>query len=438
MTQKFISSAGELPPTTDVIIIGGGPSGAAALWAIERYAPGTKTLLLERSDRLGAGSSTASLENYRTCWPALPMARQMQRSVEVFHNADEYLGEGAAQSLSLKERGYLFCAFNEKQAAGYRADVARLHAIGLSHIEYLDAAAVADRFGWVGENVIGAKYDPVAGWLDSNALVYRYVASTSAAQIMLGAQDVQIVVAGGKVTGVRVNGTFVAAPKVILAAGAWSRAIGRTAGIELPIIMRPRQSFTTGWRHTAFPEDAPMLISNAPHVRPEARDGAIFGWEYNWKNKYVDPKYGSNEAHDAIFDPVPKLNDLKDPRFPSVVLMLLAKQFGHADGEGFADGRYLRGISHNIGYYVYRDETTAYRDENGTQRPYDSERAIIDTHPEVDGLVLSVAHVGHGIMTSPASGEIAASKVLGLPLPDAAFSGFGLDANWVEYDESVL
>ena len=42
----------------------------------------------------------------------------MQRSIEVFHNADEYLGEGAAQSLAVKQRGYLFCAFNEAQAAG--------------------------------------------------------------------------------------------------------------------------------------------------------------------------------------------------------------------------------------------------------------------------------------------------------------------------------
>lgn len=437
-TQKYISSVDGLPHTADVIVIGGGPAGTAALWAIERFAPGTKTLLLERSDRLGAGSTTASLENFRTCWPALPLAKQMQRSMEVFHNADEYLGEGTAQSIAIKERGYLFCAFNEKQAAGYRADVERLHAIGLSHIEYLDAGEVAARFGWVGEKVIGAKYDPVAGWLDSNALVYRYAASTNSAQIMLGAQDVQIVVEGSKVTGVSVGGTVVSAPKVVIAAGAASRVIGRTAGLELPIIIRPRQSFTTGWRHTAFPEDAPMLISAAPHVRPEARDGAIFGWEYHWKNKYVDPKYGSNAAHDAIFDPVPKINELKDPRFPSVALMLLAKQFGHGDGEGFGDSRYLRGISHNIGYYAYRDETTAYHDEGGTRRPYDSERAIIDAHPEVGGLFLSVAHVGHGIMTSPASGEILASKVLGLPLPDPVFSQFGLEANWVEYDESVL
>jgi glycine/D-amino acid oxidase-like deaminating enzyme len=438
MTQKFISSAADLPPSADVIVIGGGPAGTAALWAIERMAPGTKTLLLERSDRLGAGSTTASLENFRTCWPALPLAKQMQRSMEVFHNADEYLGEGAAQSIAAKEHGYLFCAFNEKQAAGYRADVERLHAIGLKHIEYLDAGEVAARFGWVGDKVIGAKYDPVAGWLDSNALIYRYAASTKAAQIVLGAQDIQIQVDGGKVTGVRFAWGAVSAPKVVIAAGAFSRAIGRTAGVEIPIIIRPRQSFTTGWRHAEFPEDAPMLISAAPHVRPEARDGAIFGWEYNWKNKYVDPKYGSNKAHDAIFEPVPKINDLKDPRFPSVALMLLAEQFGHQDGEGFGDSHYLRGISHNIGYYVYRDETTAYHEDGGTRRPYDSERAIIDEHPEVSGLFLSVAHVGHGIMTSPASGEILASKVLGLPLPDPAFSQFGLDANWVEYDESVL
>jgi hypothetical protein len=211
--------------------------------------------------------------------------------------------------------------------------------------------------------------------------------------------------------------------------------------VELPIILRPRQSFTTGWRHAAFPEDAPMIIGAAPsaHVRPEAREGAILGWEYNWNRKHADAEYGTNPAHDAIIDPVDRIEQLKDPRFPSMVLMMLARQFGHQDGEGFADNRYLRGISHNIGYYVFRDETAAYRTEaDGTKRPYDSERAIIDSHPDVEGLFMSVAHVGHGIMTSPAAGEILASKVLGLPLPDPVFREFGLDANWVEYDEGVL
>src|SRR5215470_13091322 len=111
--QRFLTNptSEELPRTADVVIIGGGPAGTAALWAIERFAPGTKTVLIEQNERLGAGSSTAALECYRTCWPTECIAQQMQRSIDVLHHADEYLGEGAAQSIHLKEQGYLFCAF---------------------------------------------------------------------------------------------------------------------------------------------------------------------------------------------------------------------------------------------------------------------------------------------------------------------------------------
>lgn len=439
--QKFITNPGDMPRTADVIVIGGGPAGTAALWALERLSPGTRTVLIEQSDRLGAGSSLASLENFRTCWPALCLAKQMQRSIHIFHHADEYLGEGAAQSIAVKQRGYLFCAFNERQADLFKADVKRLHEIGLTHIEYLNVDEVAYRFGWVGERVIAAKYDPMAGWLDSNALIYRYAQSARSAQIALGIRETQILVERGRVAGVTTPNGRIAAPKVVIAAGAGSRAVGRTAGVELPIVLRPRQSFTTGWRHSPFPEDAPMIIGAAPfpHVRPEARDGAIFGWEYGWRSKHIGAQCGSNAARDAILDPIYPVEQLKDPRFPSITLALLARQFGHAAGMGFADPRYLRGISHNIGYYVYRDESAAYRtDADGAQRPYDSERAIIDACPHVEGLFLSVAHVGHGIMSSPAAGEILASKVLGQPLPDPVFAEFGLAVPWVEYDEGVL
>ncbi|MEP7291504.1 MAG: FAD-binding oxidoreductase [Chloroflexota bacterium] len=441
--QKFFSNPGidEIPTSADIIVIGGGPAGTAALWAIERLALGTKTVLIEKSDRLGAGSSLASLECYRTCWPAPPLAKQMQRSIEVFHHADEVLSEGAAQSLAVKERGYLFCAFNPAQAAGLAADVRRLHEIGLSHIEYLDAEEVRHRFGWLGEKVIAAKYDPIAGWLDSNALIYKFVQNAPSAKILLGVPDVSICVEGGRVTGVTTPNGSISAPNVVIAAGANSRKVGRTAGIELPIVLRPRQSFTTGWRHPAIPEHAPMIIGAAPypHLHPEAQSGAIFGYEYTWHNKAAGEAYGTNQAHDAIIDPLYPAAQLKDPRFPSLALTLLARQFGHKDGEGFADTRYLRGISHNIGYYVYRDETTAYRtDPDGSRHPYDSERAIIDAYPGIDGLFLSVAHVGHGIMSSPAAGEILARKVLGLPLAEPEFAEFGFDAAWAEYDEGVL
>lgn len=440
-TRQFLSnpSPDDLPRTADVIVIGGGPAGTAILWALHRAAPHLKTILIEATDRIGAGSSLASLENYRTCWPAVCLARQVGRSIDIFHDADEYLGEGAADSLHLREQGYLFVAFTPSYADAMRQDVAHLHDIGITHVEYLDYDEVHYRFPWLDKSVIAAKFDPIAGWLDSNALIHRYVRSAPSAKVLLDIPNTEIRIKNGAVAGVATIHGDIDAPNVVIAAGAGSILVGRTAGVELPIVMRPRQSFTTPWRHATFPSDAPMLIAPppCPHVRPEAGTGAIFGFEYHWNSKHIAQNGMSVQDH--LIDPIFPTHQLKDPRFPSITLALLARFFRHADGEGFAHSRYLQGISHNIGYYVSRGPDAACQlDENGDSEPYESERAILDAVPDIDGLFVSIAHVGHGIMSSPAAGEIIAAKILGEPLGDPTFTDFGFDAKWVEYDNNAL
>jgi glycine/D-amino acid oxidase-like deaminating enzyme len=433
-TPRFMTATDSpFPATADVVIIGGGPAGCAAAWAIERAAPGTRIVVLEQSNQLAAGSSLASLENFRTCWAAPCLHRMMQRSIEVFHHADTYFGEGT--HLGLKQQGYLFVAFTAQQAEQLRTDVEHLHRYGLTHVAYLDAAAVQAAYGWLGNKVIAAKYDPIAGWLDSNALVYAFANATQSTTFVLDVRDVSILMDGDRVSGVRTASGNIAAPNVVIAAGANARAIGRTVGIELPIVVRPRQSFTTGWRHDGFREDAPCVISAAPfpHVRPEAQSGAIFGYEYQWNTRQLADTLGEQRRSDALIDPLWPVEQMKDPRFPSLTLHLLAQQFGHAPGTGFADPRYLRGIYHRAGYYVYRDNAyTTLAD--GSYYRYDSQRAIIDQYPGIDGLFLSIAHVGHGIMSAPAAGEILASKLLGQPLPHPTFADFGLHVPYVEHD----
>ncbi len=437
----YAGGAGALPETADVVIVGGGLAGASALWALGKLAPELRVVLLERRGQLASGSSIASLENFRACWMTPCIASQMRYSLDVFHHADAHIGAGAHAAIHPKQRGYLFCAFTEAQAATFRAEVAHMHGLGLTQLAYLDAAAVGAHFGWVGERVLAAKYDPQAGWLDSNALVNAYAKSAPNAHVVLNAGEVALHVEGGRVRGVRTPYGAVAAGAVLLAAGAWSGEVARTAGLELPIVIRPRQSVTTAWRHADFPADAPMLINayDGTHIRPEAQNGAIMGWEYRWHSKHAPAELGTNAARDALLRPLDPPDRFKDPRFGHLTLHRLARAFGHRDGEGFADGRYLRGAWHNVGYYVYRSAAAAYRTlPDGTRQPYDSERALIDAHPDVRGLYLSLAHGGHGIMTSPAAGQIAAHHVLGRALPDPLWADFGYHVAWVAHDEAVL
>lgn len=427
----------DVPSTADVVIIGGGPAGAAALWALHELDPTLEVVLIERTDQLASGSSTASLENFRTCWPTACIAHQCAESIAVYLDADRCIGEGASQLVQPKVRGYLFCGFTPKQAEQLEADVAHLHAAGMPHIEFLNEATLRRRFPWLDASVIAAKYDPQAGWLDSYGLVNAYVRAVEKAVVLLGVEGATICHTDGQVSGVQWRTGHIQTARVILANGAGAVETARASGLSLPVVLRPRQSFTSDFRHKQFPPDAPMLISAAPypHVRPEAGSSAIFGWEYQW----CSPERDSSQAlTDYLTQPYLNLNELKDPRFPSITLALLARHFGHTT-HGFADSRYLRGVRHNIGYYVYRDATAAYTvAADGSHAPYTSERAILDQHPEVRGLFLSVAHSGHGIMTSAAAGRIVARHALGIALHDPLYEQFRISVHWVEHDENAL
>src|SRR5258706_1664169 len=434
MSERFLHNPdiNETPKSADVVIIGGGMAGPAASWALNREMPGIKTVLIEKASQLATGASASSIENFRSCWPTPCLIAQMSRSMEIFTHADEYLGEGAAKALNVRQRGYLYTGVNLEQAATLKSEVEDLQKKGLTHVEYLNEEEINHRFPYLGEHVVAAKFDPTAGWLESNSLAYLFARAGKDAKFLTGIDNTSIIVEKDKVVGVMTNNGLIKTEKVVIAAGPGSRQVGRTAGIELPIIMRPRHSFTTAYRHPSIPEDAPFIIGNEPfaYMRPE-KTGSIFGWEYEWVNK-VDPENG---AVGYLTEPLPKYK-VKDPIVPGMVLDALNGLFGDI----FSEDKYLRGggVDLRVDYYVSRSPENSYKDENSVRIPIDSQRAIVDKYPGLEGLYLSISHVGHGVMASAASGEIVAAHVLGQDQRNPLFYDFGINVHWVPEDGGSL
>ncbi|MFN8471537.1 MAG: FAD-binding oxidoreductase [Anaerolineae bacterium] len=412
--------------TADVVIIGGGQAGPATAWAIEREDPTLRIVVLEANAQIAGGASTASLEQFRTCWTPQAIAEQVRWSLQLFLDPDEYLGEGAAQGLNVRRRGYLWLAMDEDEARAQRENMALLHSWGLHHACALSGDDVRREYGWLPERVVGAKFDPMAGWLNSDFLANRFARATRNTRFLLETSAQTVLAENGRVTGVLTTRGAVHAPIVILAAGPGSRSLAKTAGIDLPLVCIPRQSFLTPFRDPSIPAHAPVVISRYPyaHFRPDG-EGLLFAWSYHWS------RHPANETFPGYVDTIPPVNTLKDVRFPESTLYLLAKQFGHRDGRGFSDPRYLsRRIAHQIGYYVYRQPTV-----DDTGHVIHTERAIIDRCSGLDGLILSVAHAGHGIMTAPAAAHIAASLALGKTPRIPLWQDFALSASRVPYEE---
>ncbi|MCW5853974.1 MAG: FAD-binding oxidoreductase [Anaerolineae bacterium] len=420
---------------SDVIIIGGGQAGPAVAWALERADPTVSITLVEDHDQLAAGASTASMENFRTAWVPQCIAEQMRWSVRLFLDPDHYLREGAAEGLGVRRNGYLWLAMDDAEAAALRESVALLHSWGIEHAQFLSGDEVRYRFPWLPPHITGAKWDPLAGWLNSDFLAHRFVAQTRRTRRRMGARVRRILTEGGRVAGVETDRERLSAPVVVIAAGPGSRVLGRTAHADIPVFCIPRQSFRTPYRQPSIPASAPLVISRRPyaHFRPDG-DGLLFAWSYRWMKGDNEPPAGAEPIDGwtpGYVRPIWPIEPLRDPRFPEATLYLLGKQFRQREGEGFRDPRYLtRRIGHQIGYYVYREPVV-----DAVGHLIRSERAILDRWPGLDGLFVCTAHAGHGIMTAPAVGEIMAGLILGRPPRIPLWEQFGLGVQSVPYEE---
>jgi sarcosine oxidase subunit beta len=366
--------------TADVVIVGGGIVGCSAAYHIAAAGAG-RVLLLERADAVGTGSTGRCAGGFRFQFSSEVNIRLSQASVPMILRFSEEHG----LPLDVWQDGYLFLVREEGSWQAYVASAELQRGLGVD-VRLLTPEQAAEIVPGISlDGLVGATFCPDDGIADPAGLTQGFatLARRAGAEISLGEDVHEVIVGGGRVTGVRTASGEVAAPVVVNAAGPWAGALASTAGVDLPLDPIPRNVVTTG-PFPGVPERRTLVIDAATsfYLHREA-GGVLMGM--------------GSPAERPSFDLTPDEHFIAEEIVPTAV-----RVFPPIEAAG------LR--STWAGLY----EMTPDR------------HPIIGASP-VEGLLLANGFSGHGFQHAPVVGKLLAEIVMEGVATTVDVSSLGLD-----------
>jgi len=225
-----------------------------------------------------------------------------------------------------------------------------------------------------GSPVLGGWWLPEERVVDPWALLQVLLAQGRAQGMEVRRGTVERVVVGddGRVCGVRVGGGLVAARDVVIAAGAWSQPLGRTAGVDRPLVPLRRSLLLTAPDPRASADHPWCWVDDeGVYARPEGG-----GWLVSGCDEAIDP---------------PGDGDSRGPLEPEPRGLALSKL-----------GRWFPSLP-----TVVRGGWTGLRTFAPDRRP------LLGRDPDVSGLWWVAGLGGFGVSCALAAGEVVAAWMQG-------------------------
>lgn len=264
----------DLPPTADVVVIGGGVMGASTAYHLGLRGC-QDVLLLERESFFGTQATGRCAGGIRYQFSTEINVRLSQLSLPMLDRFEEELG----QPIDRRRTGYLFLLTSQESVTSFREIVAMQRRLGVS-TEWLTPDAIAARVPLLNlEGVLAATNHADDGLADPNSVVQGYVSGARrlGVRLLTDVDVTDIHVEGGEIRGVVTNQGQVATPVVVNAAGPWAGEVGKLAGVDIPIVPLRRQIAVTG-PLPQVPPDFPFVIDfdQSLYFHPEG-DGLLTG-----------------------------------------------------------------------------------------------------------------------------------------------------------------
>ncbi|WP_210587732.1 FAD-binding oxidoreductase [Streptomyces sp. GESEQ-35] len=238
-----------------VVVIGGGVMGTSIAYHLARA--GVRDVVLVERDELAAGSTSKAAGGVRAQFSDELNIQLGARSLEAFGRFQDEVGH----DIGLHRVGYLFLLSTPEEVASFEAGVRLQNALGVPSrmIDPAEAHRLSPLI--TTDGVLAAAFSPDDGHCTPEAVVHGYAAAAReyGARILRHTDVTGIERDGDTVTAVLTTLGRITTDTVICAAGAWSRAVGAMAGVELPVEPLRRQIAVTE-PVQGLPPDLPMTI----------------------------------------------------------------------------------------------------------------------------------------------------------------------------------
>lgn len=386
-----------VPPSADVVIIGGGIVGLSIAFHLAALRAGT-IAVVERLT-LASGATARATGGIRQQFTTEAQVRLSLESVRFYERFTELTG----RPFPFRQIGYLFLLPDEQRLDSFRHAVDLQRRIGVPS-ELLTAEEVGRRWTALrAEGYAGATYCETDGVGPPADAAYGLSARSRelGVRIVEGVEVTGFERGGGRVQGVQTSGGRIAAPAVVIAAGPWAAKVGRMAGVTLPVTAHPRQVFTLSPPPT-FKDHLPFTVDMGSGVYVHQGSDALL--------------LGGGDSDVAACEPSDIDPALDWSRFETTVAAAL---------------RWLPALTEA----EVRSGWRGIREMTPDQRP------ILGPAPGVEGLWLAVGFSGHGFMHAPAAGRAIADWIVtGEPvdLDAAAFALERFTASRTETDAAVF
>lgn len=359
-------------PSADVVIVGGGVTGASTAFQLSRRKAG-RIVLVER-DTVGAGPTARTIGIIRLHYSYEPLIRLALRGLEVFSRFEAYTGSTA----DFTQAGFLLLARLD-QLPQVEENVALQQALGVrtsiltpAEIGRLDPRMRLDDVG-------GAAFEPDSGYADGYAAAAGFAAAArrGGVEIREGTRAERLEVEGGALRAVVTSRGVIETPRVLVAAGAWTPVLLATAGLSAPIQAARQQVVHLEPPGGFGPLEVQIEdITQGFYARPESHGTVLAGVLEEDAEQLVPPDAYSQGVD---FEFVSRVGNLWAHRFPG------------------ASEASVRG-----GYASIYDITPDWQ-------------PVLGAMPGAEGVYVAAGFSGHGFKLSPALGEALAALVVGEP-----------------------